>query len=270
MTTLHFSAREAYFDESLAIRGLGLREQMPPGQVNRPEGAGFWLLLLFHTPVPARLKGQDISLPARSVCLLRPGTQHRFGDPDKPWSHSWLLVQGSAFEGFLQASGYRVDLPCPVASASTVLDYLEGIYRELSQHAKPRLDMLADWTHLLLRDLARATGGPSDSEVIPQALQEVRQYMEGHLDRKLELADLARKAHLSKSQFIAVFRRYYGRSPIRYLLGLRMRRAALLLRDHGLAVSQVACLVGIADPLYFSRLFRKHMGCSPTDHRHRS
>jgi AraC-like DNA-binding protein len=269
MTTLHFSAQEPFFDTSLAIRGLGLREAMPPGQVSRPVGAGYWLLLLFHSPVAATIAGQATSLGGGALCLLRPETPHCFGDVRRSWSHSWLLAQGDALEGFVDATGLETDTATRIDPLEPALDYLKGIYRELSRHTHPRVDMLADWIHLLLRELARATGSSSGSELIPTPIREVRLFMEKHLDRKLQLEDLARRAHLSKSQFIAVFRRHYGRSPISYLLGLRMRRAALLLQDHSLSVSQVASAVGVEDPLYFSRLFGKHMGQSPTRYRRR-
>jgi transcriptional regulator GlxA family with amidase domain len=118
-----------------------------------------------------------------------------------------------------------------------------------------------------LRELARASGASGDEATIPPALREVRQYMETRLDRPLGLGQLARRAHLSVSQFSAAFRRYYGEAPIRYLLGLRMRRAALLLADPSLSVGDVASAVGVSDPLYFSRLFRRHWGVCPTAYR---
>jgi hypothetical protein len=40
-------------EATLRIRGLGVREAMPPGFINRPSGTGDWLFMYFHTPARA-------------------------------------------------------------------------------------------------------------------------------------------------------------------------------------------------------------------------
>jgi AraC-like DNA-binding protein len=72
---------------------------------------------------------------------------------------------------------------------------------------------------------------------------------------------------LSKQHVIHLFNREAGFSPIDYFLRMKMQRAARMLDLTNLTVKDISGSVGITDPYYFSRLFKKVMGYSPTDYR---
>ncbi len=64
-----------------------------------------------------------------------------------------------------------------------------------------------------------------------------------------------------------LFKKEVGVTPLEYMTGLRMKKAESLLssawsRDY--SVAEVAEMCGYSDPLYFSRVFNKHFGCSPS------
>ena len=89
-----------------------------------------------------------------------------------------------------------------------------------------------------------------------------------HLVRNLQLDlsvdELAEHADLSASYLLALFKRHYGCSPIRYRIDLRLRSARLMLA-RGERVTDVAEGVGFHSLHYFSRMFRQRMGLSPTE-----
>lgn len=63
------------------------------------------------------------------------------------------------------------------------------------------------------------------------------------------------------------FKQEVGSSPLEYLTALRMARARKLLAargETGYTVAQIARMCGYEDALYFSRVFKKHCGCTPT------
>ena len=55
-----------------------------------------------------------------------------------------------------------------------------------------------------------------------------------------------------------------GIRPINYLIQYRLEQAIELLKDGDYTVQEVSSLVGYSDPLYFSRIFKKHVGYSPS------
>jgi iron complex transport system substrate-binding protein len=69
------------------------------------------------------------------------------------------------------------------------------------------------------------------------------------------------------SHFSALFKAHFGTSPIDYLVRLRLRAAAYLLRDVNVSVSSAAASVGYDDLYYFSKLFKKKLGVSPRAYR---
>lgn len=66
-----------------------------------------------------------------------------------------------------------------------------------------------------------------------------------------------------------LFKKEVGSSPLEYLTSLRMQSAEKLLTamwSNEYSISEVAQMCGYGDPLYFSRVFKKHFGCSPTNY----
>lgn len=78
------------------------------------------------------------------------------------------------------------------------------------------------------------------------------------------LDDMANHAGLSKSHFSRIFRDQTGYSPVEYFIHLKVQKALSLLVLTKLPVQEIARMVGYADPYYFSRLFKKIVGVSPT------
>ena len=71
-------------------------------------------------------------------------------------------------------------------------------------------------------------------------------------------------------RFSHLFTKKAGVSPYKYVLSLRIEEAKELLMYSSMNVSEVAASIGIAEAFYFSRIFRKSTGCSPTEYRNRN
>ena len=79
------------------------------------------------------------------------------------------------------------------------------------------------------------------------------------------LSELAEKNFISQSHLISLFHARYGISPQEYLLSARIDRAKELLKNKDESIKSVALSVGIENSLYFSRLFKKKTGVTPTE-----
>ena len=88
-------------------------------------------------------------------------------------------------------------------------------------------------------------------------------HIETNYAKPVRLADLASTAHMSLSSLHRDFKSATGFSPIEYLICLRVRRGAGLLRQGKLNVTETAFQTGFNDSNYFSRKFREVMGISP-------
>jgi AraC-like DNA-binding protein len=83
----------------------------------------------------------------------------------------------------------------------------------------------------------------------------------------LDVATLARAAHLSPAHFSREFRQAFGEPPHQYLLTRRLERAAALLRNTDRSVADICLLVGLRSVGSFTTSFGKVYGMSPTAYR---
>lgn len=102
----------------------------------------------------------------------------------------------------------------------------------------------------------------SDRNSIIKATQYIQQYYH----REISLQFISGLAHLSKNYFANVFKKEVGESFLEYLTRIRIDNAKALLRQD-LRTGDVGSLVGIPDPKYFSKVFKKITGLSPSEYR---
>jgi len=104
-----------------------------------------------------------------------------------------------------------------------------------------------------------------DARRVAEALR----YIELHAADALDLDTLAGVAIMSKYHFLRTFRRAVGMTPYQFLLGVRMRRAAVRLATSSEPVSAIAFDTGFGDLSTFNGRFRDIFGMSPTAYRNR-
>ncbi|MDX6468259.1 MAG: hypothetical protein QOF75_62 [Gaiellaceae bacterium] len=83
----------------------------------------------------------------------------------------------------------------------------------------------------------------------------------------LDVASLARVAHLSQAHFSREFRRAFGETPHQYLLTRRLERAAALLRGTDRTISDICFTVGLRSVGSFTTSFSRAYGRSPAAYR---
>ncbi len=96
-----------------------------------------------------------------------------------------------------------------------------------------------------------------------------RDAMDRAYAQPLDVAALARVAHVSEAHFIRTFRATFGETPHRYLQRRRVERAMFLLRATDRSVTDVCFDVGFTSLGTFSRTFRDVVGETPTAYRRR-
>ncbi len=99
------------------------------------------------------------------------------------------------------------------------------------------------------------------------AIVQVCDYIDAHYKEALTLEKLAEMVHLSPGYFSRLFKRCKGVNFGNYIAHRRMERAKELLERTDMKIYEVSDEVGIDDPVYFSRLFKKHTGLKPKEFR---
>ena len=96
-------------------------------------------------------------------------------------------------------------------------------------------------------------------------ISEVLAYLESHYADPLTVEHLAKVAGMSPTSLFRLFNEIMDRSPIDYLIHLRIDKASQLLRRGGMRVSEISDAVGFNDSNYFARQYRRITGRSPRE-----
>lgn len=94
-------------------------------------------------------------------------------------------------------------------------------------------------------------------------------YFNEHYNTELCIEKYAEEHHMSTSWFIRNFKKYMGVTPMQYILSLRISNAENLLEMTDYNLTEISSIIGYDNPLYFSRIFKKQKGISPSEYRKR-
>ncbi len=220
----------------------------------------------------AILSDQDgVTIHANSLLIIPAATPHRYGASEtSPWSIYWFHLKGDAVEQFIQDFALSHSLlPVPSTQATKIRNLFEECYTILlykGYSLKHYLYVLQAVRYLLgnlllLHDAAQSAS--RQHEMVERSIQ----YMVEQIQSSLTLDDLARHVGLSKPHFSHLFKQVTSYTPIDYYLRLKIQRACHYLDITDVSVKEISQKVGIQDPYYFSRIFHKLAGQSPSDYR---
>ncbi|MBP5553876.1 MAG: response regulator [Lachnospiraceae bacterium] len=114
----------------------------------------------------------------------------------------------------------------------------------------------------------REMGEISGDENSPSVISEAKLYMSGHFtDPNLMLQDVAKAVGMSNSRFSTVFSQQTGQTFTEYLIYLRLNKAKEMLKTTNIKSSQIARESGYNDSHYFSYIFKKNVGMTPSEYR---
>ena len=106
--------------------------------------------------------------------------------------------------------------------------------------------------------------------IVPEKIKEAVYYIRRNYTRKISLKEISDYCGITSWHLIRLFRSAYGLTPIHYINNLKILHSKELLHKTRLPIKKIACEIGIEDPYYFSRLFYKILGESPTAFRKRA
>ncbi|MGN0057161.1 MAG: AraC family transcriptional regulator [Phocaeicola plebeius] len=261
----------------LYIRKLGYFPKVQYHYVQKDKGVDYCMLIYC---VAGRgwyqLDGKaEQMLETHHFILLPPDTPYRFwADDNRPWSIYWVHFEGTLAKDFLQYPVMpRAILPNNKSRLQDRLQLFEAIYdsfsmaftREYMIHASMCLyAFLSSFLHV---EAYRHCKLPDHADESFGA--KVVHYMQENISSNLTLEDLAHNFRYSPSHFSALFQKETGYSPINYYIQLKIRKACEYMETSPLKLYEIAEKVGFDEPSYFTRIFTKIIGMSPSEYRRR-
>ena len=180
---------------------------------------------------------------------------------------TWSYLDVKQYVGRITGIMYRyVQEKCPelTAQAEEAMDNIDYYMKCLNAPSLfASLKILLD----SLWESGEDRSSDSNSSSIVQQVEQIHRYMERSYHENITLTALAEQYHMDASYLSRIFSQKYGETIIAFLTRIRMEKAAELMKDQDKKLETISFLVGYDDYNYFSRVFRKKMGCSPREYR---
>ncbi|EDY82889.1 transcriptional regulator, AraC family protein [Verrucomicrobiia bacterium DG1235] len=225
-------------------------------------GGQGWYSLNGEKRIPVQA-GQAILIPAKSP--------HAYGSTEgQSWRLYWIHFSGTEADGlfnFLSDERTNALIYLP-HHASIITAFEDAIRWTQREHSKSVLHAFAGSCSRLLGIIAEGKRpNSSRARFVEERVRSTITRMRETLRSPLSLEQLASEACLSVPHYSALFKKQTSSSPIQMYSQMRIQLACELLHNTDLGIKEVAETAGYEDAYYFSRAFKKVMGCPPSAYR---
>jgi len=261
------------FVRDFIVTDLGWFPDVSKHRVERNHGLEQEVLIVIESGLGWVKWGDNTStLEAGQALWIPAGCPHSYGSQlGRSWSLSWFHFEGRGARELIDFTGLS---PWANAISPHVTKDIRDIFRQSFMSVQQGfsnmtlLELSKSLIQILSLIVSNPKGSPSKKRNHP--IERVISHMKSNLHLNLVLLDLAKLSGLSVPQFSQRFKAHTGVSPMVYFTELRMQKAGNLLDETHEPITQVATQMGFADPLYFSRQFKKCTGLSPRAYRQRN
>ena len=214
--------------------------------------------------------GKEQIITEGNMILYRPNEvqYYYYYAPDKTEAY-WVHFTGRHVESILEY--YGLPETENVFYTGTSPDY-QWMYRQMIQELQLCRSNYEELLSLMLRQIfiminRYVVEGKKSGSEIQNEIERATHYFNENYNKQINIDEYAESRHMSTCWFIRSFKQILKVTPMQYILSLRMANAQSLLETSEYNISEIAEAVGYDNPLYFSRLFHKHIGVSPTEYR---
>lgn len=215
--------------------------------------------------------GVEQIISAGNMVIYRPKEEQRYyyyaADHTQVY---WVHFTGGNVKNILRKYGIADHMR--VLYTGTSLEYkqlFEQMIHELTLCKEDYEELLVGYLqHLLILIHRSINNKPREKTLLlVSSMDNAVRYFHENYNKQICIEEYAAKQHMSVSWFIRNFKEYTDVTPTQYLLSLRISNAQTLLETTNYNVTEISEIVGYNNPLYFSRLFKKQVGMSPSDFR---
>ncbi len=213
----------------------------------------------------------DTVVSAGNMVLYRPKEPQRYvyfgADQTEVF---WVHFTGRNVKNILR--GYGIQDNMRIINTGTSPEYTR-LFKQMIQELQRCQTDYKDLLVLLLQQLFISIHRQITkehklkNEYLDSEMEIAMQYFNDHYNAEINIEEYAASRGMSVSWFIRNFKLYTNTTPMQYIVSLRIANAQMLLETTNYNVTEIGNIVGYDNPLYFSRIFRKQKGISPSEYR---
>lgn len=247
--------------------------------IDRPHGMHGWIINLTVEGRGRVFDGQDSFVVRQGDLLLfPPKAVHYYGRDAaaEKWWHRWIYFQPRAFwRNWLEWERRERDVHILRRKGGAFFREMFRLFAEVERLSMRDDALSADMAfnrleHILLSCARVDRAGQTKNVATDERVLAACSLISSDLQRSASVHEIATSVCLSPSRLSHLFRKHVGMGVVQWRDSQRIQYAMQLLRVTSVPVKSLSQMVGYDDPLYFSRVFRRHVGMSPRHFRARS
>ena len=236
-----------------------------------PEGRNdYQLLYIASGKGHFYFNGEDRIVDKGNMILYRPGEpQVYYYYVEDKTEVFWVHFTGAQVDKYLEHYGLPKNENVFFTGASP--DY-QWLYKQIIQEMQLKRANYEELLRLLLRHILLMinryiTEGKNAGSDVMNDIERAVHYFNENYSKNITIEQYASEHHMSNNWFIHCFKNIMKVTPMQYILSLRISAAKNYLDTTDKNINEIAYAIGYDNPLYFSRLFRKHTGLSPSEYK---
>lgn len=238
-------------------------------RICRNSGHNEYTFLHFYNSVEIIENGRSVITQPHSVIIYSPGTPQFFASHE-PLIHDWFHFKLKTDEIFRQSDIQfnRLYYPQNPTFITKIVAEIEGEHFCNKSDSERLINLKSQ--ELILK-LGRSISGkdyePQNREV-KEKFRQLRGKMFISLENGWTVKKMADSVFLSESRFFALYKKFFGISPMADLINAKMNSAKNMLLSGGTSVEEIAAILGYNNTTHFIRQFKEHTGATPARYRH--
>ncbi len=183
------------------------------------------------------------------------------------WCHFYSSTMSSIYEKYLERGGkpvFKIDNP------SVLVNLIHDLYDLALGNDYIRDMRINEKLSSLLTLIMEESWNPEAKAITPRKrveLENIKEYLDEHYVEHISLEELSNRFFISKFYLTKIFKETYGTTINNYLISKRITKAKQYLRFSNMTIDEIGQAVGMDDANYFSRIFKKVEGMSPTTYK---
>jgi len=242
------------------------------GATGRSVRRDYYLIYLVKGSISVRSPALERDMMPGDLMIFSPGTPFDYtGIADGELIYYWVHFTGYGAGELIAGCGLEPDRLRSVGMAARIAEAFEALFSAFTQmdglSVLDRSGVLMRLLILLGREAAANAGTSAGALRARNAIAGSISYIHDNISSPLSVSELAKLEYLSPGRYRELFREATGSSPKDYIINLRINVASNLLTSTDMTVAQISAAAGIPDGRYFSRIFMRKTGKTPTEYR---
>jgi len=211
--------------------------------------------------------GKKYSAAPGDLFIFRPGMYIKYYDkPESPWRYIWFVLEGRDIEWTFDSTGIKKHLPFISTVSGEFRSFTRNLLAEFKKENMPAV-YPAGSAWQCIEILHKSISSEKTEKQKPDLAQICKSIIDSQKESFIGVDELAAKLKVDRATIFRSFKKSYAVSPKDYIDSVRIEKACRLLKHSSSPIKEIAWLAGFSGHDYFSAVFRKKFGISPSEWR---